>query len=146
MVDKYLFPGPEWSRAYCRALTESEEYRSAGRNWRHGTVMLVVRDLPASIRERYNAESIGMLLDLHEGVCRSVEWKKDPDPAIASYTITGSYKTWLEIIRGRIHPTTALMTRKLKLEKGDIGTILKFARASIAMVNVAKIVPTEFPE
>jgi putative sterol carrier protein len=139
------FPSPEWSNEYCKALNESEEYREAARNWREGAVMLVVTDLPESVKQRYGAEAVGMVLDLHEGVCRGVEWVAERSSEKANFIISGSFQTWVDIISGKLHPTTALMTRRLKLEKGSIGVILRFARAAIAMVSAAQKVPTVFP-
>ena len=63
----HTFPSPEWVAAYGDAINASEGYRKAGREWTHGVVAMVVKaDVALGI-----AEDMAMLLDVHEGQCRS---------------------------------------------------------------------------
>lgn len=141
---QYLFPGKEWAQAYCRALNESEEYRKAGKNWTAGSILFVVEDIPEKVAEMLGSQRIGFRLDLLRGECRGVEYYTDPDKGKAEFIITAKYQDWLRVIRGELHPTTALMTRKLKVVRGNVAILLRFAQAAIAMVKAAQNVPTRF--
>ncbi len=139
-----LFPSPEWAEAYCRALNESESYRKAAATWRAGSILFIVRELPEQLKSRYGSDSVGFILDLHEGVCRGARWTTEPDPAMAPFVISARYRDWVDVVTGKVHPVTALMTMKLRVEKGDIGVLLRYAQAAIAMVEAAKNVPSQF--
>ncbi len=140
---EYIFPSPEWGEAYCKALNESEAYAKAAKDWTAGTILLLVRDPPKELQERYGGSSMGFVLDLHQGKCRGVRWVIDPGRDEADFIISAKYETWLEVIAGRLHPTTALMTMRLRVEKGDVSTLLRYAQAAIEMVKAAQNVPTK---
>ncbi len=142
-MEPLVFPSPEWAQKYCEELNRSDTYRKAASTWRAGPILFIVRDLPQNLKRQYNSDEVGFILDLHEGVCRGVTWTTEPSTATASYIIAAKYRDWLDVIQGRVHPVTALMTMKLRVEKGDIATLLRYAQAAIAMVEVAKQVPTK---
>ena len=141
----YLFPSRDWAEAYCEELNRDQDYAKAARNWRHGPVMFVVTEVPEAVASRLGGVTVGFILDLHEGKCKGVSWTTAPETEKerAAFVITAPYRNWVSVIKGELHPVTALMTMKLKVEKGDIGVLLRFAQAAIAMVNAAKRVPTE---
>ncbi len=143
MNKRLLFPGPEWAKAYCEALNNSEEYRRAGKTWKAGDILFIVENLPENISRLLGSRKVGFKLDLHEGVCRGVEYYTDPDKADAAFVITASYQDWVKVVTGKLHPTTALMTRKLRVVKGNVAILLRYAQAAIAMVKAAQSVPTE---
>ena len=142
----FIFPSPEWAEAYCRALNESQEYRKAGRTWTAGDILFVIEDLPMQVREAIGSEKAGFRLDLYKGECRKVEFFKNPDEVSAAFIIVAKYRDWLSVIQGKIHPTTALMTRKLRVVRGNVAILLRYAQAAIAMVKSAQRVPTTVVE
>ena len=125
-------------------MNQSESYRKAASTWRAGSILFVVRELPEELKQRYGSDAVGFVLDLHEGVCRGVKWVTEPDTSLAPFVISAKYRDWVDVVTGKVHPVTALMTMKLRVEKGDIGVLLRYAQAAIAMVEVAKTVPSRF--
>ncbi|MET1101628.1 MAG: SCP2 sterol-binding domain-containing protein, partial [Pyrodictiaceae archaeon] len=145
MAEEYLFPSPEWAKAYCEALNKSEEYRRAGSTWTAGDIMFIIKGLPEELRNLFGGrDSVGFILDLYQGRCRGVEFVEDVSSKSAAFVISANYNVWLDVISGKLHPTTALMTMKLKVEKGNVAILLRYAQAAIAMVNAAQRVPTKY--
>lgn len=144
MGEKFIFPSEKWMSAFCSALNENEKYASAAKKW-EGSILFVVTNLPDKIAEIYGGRTkLGFVLDLWHGECRGAKWFDDPDSAEADYVIEAKYDDWKKIIEGKLSPIPALTTRKLKIVKGSLGTIMRFASASLEMVKSAQRVPTKF--
>src|SRR5271156_5595786 len=62
----YDFPSPEWAAAYKDAINANAAYKSAAKDWTHGSVAMVVKADPALRIE----EDTALLLDMHQGECR----------------------------------------------------------------------------
>ena len=122
----YRFPSREWAEEYCRLLDSSQRYRSSGRGWRY-PILFKVTDT-----------NQGFTLYLDDGRCLGVEWYDDASSADAPVIISASLDEWIEVISGRINPLTAIMRRRLKIEKGDISLILRYSIAALEMVHVAQ--------
>ncbi|MCE4614687.1 MAG: SCP2 sterol-binding domain-containing protein [Desulfurococcales archaeon] len=137
MEEKFI-PTPEWAELFCKALNELDGYKKSGKGW-VWPILFKAKDLPEDIREIYNSETIGWKLDLYNGTCRGMEWYNDASQAEAEYVITAAYKDWVSILEGKLNPTTALMRRKLKIEKGSYATVLRYPIAALYLVKAAKI-------
>ncbi len=119
------FPSREWAEEYCRLLDSSERYRNSGRGWRHPILFKI-------------AGGPGFLLYLENGRCKGVEWYDDASGVDAPFILSGSLEDWIDVIKGKVNPLTAIVRRKLKVEKGDISLILRYSIAALEMVNVAQ--------
>ncbi len=137
------FPSKEWTDAYAEAVNGNEAYRTAGKDWAHGTVAMVVKadeslGIPADV---------GMILDVEGGRCRGTTYLQgmgaieEADPA---FIIVAPYPRWKEVIAGDVDPIKAMMQGKLKLTKGHLPTMLRFVESSRQLVVSAKNVPTRF--
>ncbi|BAN90700.1 SCP2 sterol-binding domain-containing protein [Aeropyrum camini] len=122
------FPSREWAEEFCKALDSSEKYRSAARGWKH-PILFKISDMGP-----------GFILDLKDGRCLGVEWFDDASRADAPVIISGKLSDWLDVINGKVNPLTALLSRRLRIEKGDLSLILRYSAAAIAMVSVAQSV------
>ncbi len=120
------FPSREWAEEFCRALDSSERYRSAARGWRYPILFKVAPRGP------------GFLLRLENGRCLSVEWFEDPGRGDAPIIISGELRDWMDVIEGRVNPLTAILRRRLRIEKGDISLILRYSVAALEMVATAQ--------
>ncbi|MEB3816990.1 MAG: SCP2 sterol-binding domain-containing protein [Desulfurococcales archaeon] len=127
------FPSREWAEEYCKKLNESEGYRRSARGWVWPILFKV---------ERPEGASPGFLLKLNNGVCEGVEWFDDARSADAPYILSARLEDWLDIINGKVNPVTAIVRRKLKLEKGEIGMIMRYPLAALEMVRAAQKVET----
>ncbi len=123
------FPSREWAEAYCRALNENESYRAAARGW--------VWPILFKVREP-GGGSKGFILYLRDGRCDGVEWLEDAEKGDAPFVLSAAREAWIEVISGRLNPISAIMRRKLILEKGDYSLIMRFPVAALQMVATAQ--------
>jgi putative sterol carrier protein len=128
------FPSKEWAEEYCKALNESESYRRSARGWVWPILFKV---------ESGEGPSPGFILKLNNGTCEGVEWYDDADKADAPYVLSATLRDWLDIIQGKVNPVTAIVRRQLKLEKGDMATIMRYPLAALEMVKAAQKVGIE---
>lgn len=128
------FPSKEWAEGYCKALNESESYRRSAGGWVWPILFKV---------EAGEGPSPGFTLKLNNGACEGVEWYDDASKADAPFILSATLRDWLDIIQGKVNPVTAIVRRQLKLEKGDMGTIMRYPLAALEMVKAAQRVGME---
>ena len=139
----HRFPSKEWTDAYAEAVNANEAYRTAGKDWKHGPVAMVVKADPSLGIE----DDTGMILDVEGGHCRGTTYLtgmaaiEAEDPP---FIIVAPYDRWKEVIGGDVDPIKAMMQGKLKLTKGHLPTMLRFVESSRQLVASAQKVPTEF--
>ncbi len=121
------FPSREFAEALCKGLNESGEYKRYARGWRW-PILFKVEGGP------------GFILDLHEGECRGVKWFDDASQATADYVLSAPRDVWLSVIHGDLHPIRAILSRKIKLEKGSYTTLARYSMAATEIVRVARSV------
>ena len=134
------FPSAEWCAAYKDAINANSSYRSAGREWTHGPVAMVVTAEPTI----GIAQDEAMWLDLHQGTCNDCHLVSREEAEKAAFVIVASYARWKEVIRKQLDPTKGMMQNKLKLTKGHMPTMVKFVTASKELVESTTRVPTQF--
>lgn len=135
------FPSAEWTSAFKDAINANPGYRTAGKDWTHGKVAYVVKARP----ELGFDHDMGMVLDLHAGVCREAQMVDGAQAAQADFVIVAEFERWKEVLSGQVDPTKAMMQNKLKLERGHLPTIVKFVVASKELVRSAGAIDTEYP-
>jgi putative sterol carrier protein len=134
------FPSSDWCTAYGEAINANESYKKTGRDWTHGTVAFVVKAEPSLGIE----SDMAMLLDVHQGACRSCKLATLEEANDAPFMVVAPYAMWKIIIRKEIDPTKALMQGKLKLTKGHMPTMVKYVQASKDLVESTSRVATKF--
>lgn len=137
----YKFPSPEWTQAYMDAVNANEAYRKAGKPWTYGAVAMVIKADPSIGID----DDTGMVLDVHEGVCRGTKYVQGLDAVQdAPFIIVAEYARWKQAVQGEVDPIKAMMEGKLKLVKGHLPTMIRFVESSRQLVVSATKVPTEF--
>ena len=135
------FPSEEWTAAYRQAVNDNPNYRTAGREWTHGAVALVVKAEPAAGLE----SDMAMLLDVHAGECRSARYLPANDArGLAAFVVESSYARWKDVIEGRLDPIKAMLLGRLALTKGSLPTMIRYVASSRELVRSAGMVPTDF--
>jgi len=134
------FPSDAWTLAYKDAINSNPAYKTAGKDWTHGVVAMVVTADPSL----GIPEDVGMWLDVHGGECRECRLVSREEAEKASFVIVAPYARWKEVIKGEIDPIKAMMQFKLKLTKGHMPTIVKYVHSSRELVNSTAKVPTKF--
>jgi putative sterol carrier protein len=134
------FPSAEWCAAYEAAINANPGYKTAGRDWTHGPVAMVVAADPSI----GIPEDMAMWLDVHQGVCRGCRLVSREEADKAAFVLVGTYPRWKEVIRKELDPTKGMMQNKLKLTKGHMPTMVKYVSASKELVESTTRVPTRF--
>jgi putative sterol carrier protein len=136
----YDFPSHEWTAAFKDAINANDAYKTAGKDWTHGVVAMVVKADPALKID----EDLAMWLDVDRGSCRDCKLIPAKDAEGAAFVIVAPYALWKTVIRGELDPTKGMMQGKLKLTKGHMPTMVKYVNASKALVSSTSRVPTKF--
>lgn len=124
----------EWVAAYKDAINSSDEYAKTAAKWTLGKIALVMKD-----------DDKAVLLDLYEGKCLAATSTDATNAETeATFVIVGDMQTWQDVLGGKLQPLMGIMRGRLKLTKGSIGKLLPYANASVALVNSAQGIPTEF--
>jgi putative sterol carrier protein len=134
------FPSPEWAQAYKDAINSNEAYKTAGKDWTHGVVAMIVK-ADASLRI---PEDTALWLDVHQGVCRECKLISGAEAQAASFVIVADYARWKLVIKKELDPIKGMMQGKLKLTKGHMPTIVKYVHSSRELVESTARVPTQF--
>ena len=135
------FPSQEWADQFCRLINESEEYRRSAQGW-VWPILFTVEDLPEDLKKKYG-ERPAILVKLENGRCIEASFLNEYTGEEAPFIISGKYDDWRELIEKGMNPVNALVRRKIRLVKGNFSTILRFPKAAIELVNIAKKVGIE---
>lgn len=130
----------EWCAACCERLNARESYREAAAGW-EGTVVLVMTADPA---QGVDAER-AVWIDPHHGVCRGARPATGADRASAAYELQSDPGGWKRLLSGDADPVSALMTGKLRLTRGNLFALAKYAAAAREMVLAVGDVDGTFP-
>ena len=130
-----------WCTASCERLNARESYRRAAAGWQGSMVLEMTADAAHGIpRDRT------VFLDLHEGGCRAARVATDDDLATATYVLRADAGTWKRLLAGALDPIPAVMQGRLRLARGGLFTLAKYADAAREMVAAAGEAGGTFPD
>ena len=137
----FKFPSEAWTKAYQDAVNANEGYRTHGKPWTFGAVAFVIKADPSI----GIPDDVGMIMDVHEGVCRGTQFVTGMDAVQeAPFIVVADYARWRACLEGKLDPIKSMMEGKLKLTKGHLPTMLRFVESSRQLVVSATRVDTEF--
>lgn len=122
-----------WAAALERELAGDAEYRSAAASW-HGSLLFVLEEDP----------SLGvagrrvLFLDLAHGNARAVRPALDGDDRAARYRLAAPAATWVDLLEGDLEAGTALMSGKVRLEKGSLFSLFPHLEAARRLLAAAR--------
>lgn len=122
----------DWCTACCERLNARESYRQAAAGW-EGPVVLVMTADPAHGIDAERA----VWIDLHHGACRGSRVATDADRQAAAYVLQADPAGWARLLAGEADPVSSLMTGKLRLMKGGLFALARYAQAAREMVLAA---------
>jgi putative sterol carrier protein len=137
----HTFGSEEWARALHDEINGSSEYRNAAREWGkgfNGNILLAFEPDAGIAAGRY------LLVRLHEGASRGVEFVAGPAHPDAGFALRAPYSLWREILERRTLAATAILTGRMRIE-GDKFTLLKHTPAHRALVHCVTSIDTAFP-
>ncbi len=135
-----LFPSDAWFAEFAERINGSAEYRESAAGW-EGDIAFVFEAEP----DKGVPEDQWGWLDLWHGECRAAHLVAREEGERARYIIRAPYTRWKEVLRGELDPIKGMMQGKLKL-KGDLPTIVRYARSANELVHLTTTVPTEFAD
>jgi putative sterol carrier protein len=130
----------EWCVACCERLNQRESYRLAAAGWEGAAVLLMSADPAQGIHE-----DRAVWLDIHDGRCRGARVATAQDLGTAPYVFRAGPADWKRLLAGEVDPIAAAMTGKLKLARGNLFTLAKYAPAAREMIAAAGEVGGTFP-
>ena len=130
----------DWAVAWGEAIRASDGYRTAARRWQWPMIIIMTPDPELDLPQR------SVFLDLCEGDCREARAATETDRAAVPYILSGDFHTWKRVLDRELEPILALMTGKLKLEKGSLAALIPYVTAAREMVAAASQVPYRLPE
>ena len=134
------FPSQDWADAYKEAINTNDAYKTAGKDWTHGAVAMVVKaDAALGI-----ADDTALWLDIDRGLCTDCRLMPASEAQDAPFIIVADYARWKSVIRRELDPIKGMMQGKLKLTKGHMPTIVKYVNSSRELVNTTQRVDTKF--
>jgi putative sterol carrier protein len=137
----HLFPSEPWAAAYKSAVNDNPLYKSAGKDWTHGAVALIVKADPSIAID----QDMAILLDVDAGVCRGASYLSGESARTqAAFAVEGPYDNWKRLIVENQDPIKALMQGKLKLTKGHLPTMIRYVESSKQLLASAHEVATEY--
>jgi putative sterol carrier protein len=137
----HLFPSDAWASAYQGAVNQNPQYKTAGKDWTHGKVALVVKADPSIDI----AEDMAILLDVNAGSCHAATYMPGARAREgAAFAVEGPYDNWKTLIVENQDPIKALMQGRFKLTKGHLPTLIRYVESSKQLLASAQHVATEF--
>ncbi len=125
--------GPDWATALERELASDDAWRRAAASWK-GSLMLVagIDATPGIAVER------ALFLDLAHGNARAVRPALAEDRRSARFVLTAPTATWIEVLEGDLEPASALMSGRVRLERGSLFSLLPYLEAARRLLACAR--------
>ena len=130
----------EWAQAFKDEVNRSDAYRQAAKGWKW-KVGLVVEAEP----DHNFPKSKGIVMDLFEGEARDVRVGGADEAGACDFVITAPYSRWKQVALKELDATRGMLQGKLKL-KGDLPTVVRYAKASQELTEATTRVPVRWPD
>ena len=129
-----LLGSKEWWDKAMEIVNSDEEYYKLAKNINKSYTFKVLAEPENGINENiimgYKIEN-GKMTD---------HWENERP---TDFVISGPYKVWYQIIKGKLGPVKAMTMRKLKV-KGSLPEMLKYNKATLRWVDLLRTIETEF--
>lgn len=132
---------PEWIEALHQNINNNENYNRLAAGW-EGSLLLVM-STNGQIDE---TTAPAVWLNLLHGKCLTAKAASPHEFATADYILAGNGKDWKMVLDREIAPIMALMRGKLKLKKGSLVTLTRYAEAAKEIVNSAASLNAHVPD
>jgi putative sterol carrier protein len=130
----------EWARACSDALNRSDAYRASAATWQGAIVLSMSADEAAGVEmER------AVYIDAHQGTCRGAWVASDEEAADAPFVFRADPSTWKRLLAMEVEPIGAVMQGRLRLVRGNLFVLARYAQAAKDMVAAAAEVGGRFP-
>lgn len=132
---------PDWAAAWGDELRESARFRRATAKWEGSILLRMEGDAASGITgER------AVYLDLVPGDCRDARPATNADRQGATYAIAASASSWLGLVSGELDPLLALMSGRLRLERGALLRLARHVDVARELIAAARRVDFHLPD
>src|ERR1700741_2946387 len=121
-----------WARACCEALNRSDAYRASAAAWEGSIVLAMSADAANGA-----TDNRAVFIDAHRGECRGSRVADEDALATATYVLRADPSTWKRLLAKETDPVSAVMQGKLRLARGGLFALAKFAQAAKDMIAAA---------
>jgi putative sterol carrier protein len=125
--------GPAWVAAFKKAIDTSDDYKISSNKWELPVVLVQRADVKQG---RPTAQYA--YFDLWRGTCREARMGTSLDVERAPVVISADRDVWVQILRGKLELLTALMLRKISIDKGNPSLLVGSVAAMRALVKAAQ--------
>lgn len=122
-----------WAAALERELALDAGYRRAAANWQGSLLFALDEDASLGV-----AGSRVLYLDLAHGNARAVRPAIDGDERAARYRLAAPAGVWVDLLEGDLDAGSALMSGRLRLEKGSLFSLLPHLDAAKRLLAAAR--------
>ncbi len=129
--------GADWLNAWQRELNANVAYRDAAAQWEWPLILCACGE--------DGSQKVCAYLDLWRGECREARPAIAQDDERARFSISGSFAVWKQVLDGRLEVVSAIMLRRLTLDKGSVSSLLGYIGAAKALVVTAAALDTAYP-
>lgn len=130
----------EWSAACRERLNERGRLRAVAASWKSPVALRMKSDPRLGVdRDRT------VYLELEGGECRAARVADERDQARAEFILSAEAAQWKRMLDGDLDPITAVMLKKLKLERGSLAALLPHTAAARELIAAAREVGGRFP-
>lgn len=134
----YIMGTPAWIGAYLRLIQEDQVYRGLAKGW-EGSVVIHILPEPSVGLE----DDMYLMMDLWNGECRSLRLVPRSVGEGGDYVLTADYHRWKQVLTGELDATKGMIQGKIKL-RGNLPTIVRYAKAATRLTELAGMVETVF--
>ena len=135
MADKiFKFPSDEWIKELSRQLNDSESYEKSAKDWEGDFVFAI---------EHGDGTISYLFLGLYHGKSPDAAALASKDEREAEFFLSAPFRTWRQVIEGKLDAIQGMMTRKLKVQ-GNMMKIMRYPKAAKEIVTCCAFVPTDF--
>ena len=131
----------EWSRLCCERLNARANYRVAAAEWTDAVVLCMAADPAHGIHA-----DRAVYLDLHRGECRGTRAASEVDLTSAPIVLRAPAAAWRLMLETGADPVTMVMQGRLRLERGSLFVLARYAAAAREMLAAAAEAGGVFPE
>jgi putative sterol carrier protein len=135
----YPFPSGAWAQAFMEKLNASPTYADIARNWEGDICFVIEPDSDGSVA------AMTLYMDLWHGRCRAARVLADPSEAPAAFVLAAGLSVYVQILKGRLDPIQAMLTRRLRVT-GDMIKLVRNVPTVLEFVRTATQVDAVFPQ
>ncbi|MGQ9703275.1 MAG: SCP2 sterol-binding domain-containing protein [Actinomycetota bacterium] len=134
----YIMGSPAWIGNYQELIRKDETYRNLAKGWEGSVVIHILPEPTVGLDD-----DMYLMLDLWNGECRSVRLVPRSVGEAGDYVLTADYHRWKQVMTGELDATKGMIQGKIKL-KGNLPTIVRYAKAATRLTELVAMVDTVF--